>query len=138
MTYEERVQIAKTTNNMEELLILAKEVAYNDFKMLMAIAQNSNTNAQIRHLLLEARSRFSEVHEAISKGLLDFDDLEHIVRLLEENTYDWFEEDWQTVKTALITGANMKQLQKEESLSFIFDFKFPGYDENYKYWYIPY
>lgn len=138
MTYEERLQIAKTSDDIEELFMSAKEVLYNEFDMLIAIASNPNSNPEIRHILLDKWARFEEVHEAIYKGLLDSNDLQYVVRILKENTYDWFEEPWEAVKKALITGENMEQLKKEESLSFIFDYKYPGYDEDNKYWYIPY
>ena len=138
MTYEERLQLAKTTDNMEVLLDLAKKTTYNDLKMLMAVANNSNANAQVRHFLLESRARFYEIHEVVCRGLLNLDDLKDVVRIVENNVYDWFEEEWEPVKEALITGENVEQLRKEESLSFIFEFKFPGYDKYYKYWYIPY
>ena len=134
---EERLAMAKEPNTTEEQLFeLTKSTYYNTFDMLVAIAENPNASARVISELVKKHCTMPEIIAIIVKRDMNRLELYDTIHDLDANMYDWSEEEWESVRSALVNGECAEKIQKDEALAHIITDKFPGPNPLYnQYWY---
>lgn len=134
---EERLAMAKDPNTTEEQLFeLTKSVYYNTFAMGLAIAAHPNASARVISELVKKGFTIVSVNVSIAKREMHTLELHDTVHILDANMYDWTEEEWESVRTALITGECLERISNDEQIAHILTDKYPGPNPLYdQYWY---
>ena len=134
---EERLAIANCpTTTEEELFELTETVYYNSPEMLLAIANHPNATARVISELVKKGCTIVEVNAVIVRRNMNRIQLYDTVHILDANMYDWTEEEWEKVRTALVTGECALKIQNDEELVHIITDKYPGPNPLYnQYWY---
>lgn len=133
----ERLAKANDKNTSEEELFeISKSAMYNDHKLGFALAQNPNSSPRVIANLVKSNYTVVGILECIAKRDMYSNEIYEMVHILDANMYDYTEEEWEKVRTALITGESAEKIRNEESFSHIFDDKYPGPNPLYEqYWY---
>lgn len=134
---EERLAMANDPNTTEEQLFeLTKSTYYNTFDMLVAIAENPNASARIISELVKKHCTAPEIVAVIVKRDMNRQELYETIHDLDANMYDWSEVEWESVRTALVSGECAEKIQKDAEFVHIITDQFPGPNPLYEqYWY---
>ena len=120
----------------EELFEISKNALYNRHELGLALAQNPNSSPRVIGRLVKANYTVVEILEEIAKRDMYEKDLYEMIHILEANMYDYTEEEWEKVRTALVSGESSEKIKNDESFVHIITDKYPGPNPLYEqYWY---
>lgn len=124
---DERIVIAKNMQTTEEELFeLAKVAYYNRRELGLEIAKHPNATPKVMEMLVKSGFMFVDVNEAIASRKLNEQDIREVIHILDANMYDWTEEEWEKVRTALVIGESRETINKNNELSHIITDEYPG------------
>ena len=133
----ERLAKAKDKNTSEEELFeISKSAVYNDHELGLALAKNPNSSPRVMESLVRANYTVVQILESIAMRDMNRKEIYEIIHILDANMYDYTEEEWEKVRTAIITGESANKIQNDESFVHIFTDKYPGPNPLYEqFWY---
>ena len=126
MKDERLIQAKNIQATEEELFELAKVAYYNRRELGLAIANHPNATQKVMSMLVKSGFMFEEVNEAIASRKLNEQDIREVIHILDANMYDWNEEEWEKVRTALVIGESRETINKNNEFSHIITDEYPG------------
>ena len=110
----ERLAKAKDKNTSEEELFeISKSAVYNDHELGLALAKNPNSSPRVMESLVRANYTVVQILESIAMRDMNRKEIYEIIHILDANMYDYTEEEWEKVRTAIITGESANKIQND-------------------------